>query len=35
MTDAIRAIDDADGERAIEQLRGEHAEIADSTAVLN
>ncbi len=35
MTDAVRAIDDADGERAIRQLRDEHAEIADSTAVLN
>lgn len=35
MTDAVRAIDDADGERAIEKLRSEHAEIADSTTVLD
>lgn len=34
MTDAIRAIDDADGQRAIEQLRKQHAEIADSAAIL-
>jgi nicotinamidase/pyrazinamidase len=35
MTDAVRAIDEADGERAIEQLRSEHADIADSSAVLD
>lgn len=35
MTDAVRAIDEDDGKRAIEQLRSEHAEIADSTAVLH
>lgn len=35
MTDAIRPIDPADGERAIEQLRSEHAVIADSAAVLD
>lgn len=34
MTDAIRAIDEADGKRAIEELRDKHAEIAVSTAVL-
>ncbi len=34
MTDAVRAIDEADGRRAIEQLRSEHAEIADSSAIL-
>ncbi len=34
MTDAIRAIDEAAGERAIEELRQMHAEIADSTAVI-
>jgi nicotinamidase/pyrazinamidase len=35
LTDAIRAIDPGDGERAIERLRSEHAKIADSTAVLD
>ncbi len=35
MTDAVRAIDEADGSRAIERLRSAHAEISDSTAVLD
>ena len=34
ITDAVRAIDDADGKRAIEQLRNKGARIADSAAVL-
>jgi nicotinamidase/pyrazinamidase len=35
LTDAIRAIDQADGNQAIESLRGEHAEITTSAAVLD
>ncbi|HSG66756.1 MAG TPA: isochorismatase family protein, partial [Gammaproteobacteria bacterium] len=34
MTDAIRAIDEAQGERAIKQLRKQRAKIADSAAIL-
>ena len=34
LTDAIRAIDQADGERALEKLRGQHAGFMKSTALL-
>jgi nicotinamidase/pyrazinamidase len=35
LTDAVRAIDDADGERAIEKLRQNGADITDSAVVLD
>jgi hypothetical protein len=35
LTDAIRAIEQADGERAIETLQREHATITNSGDVLN
>ncbi len=34
LTDAVRAIDKAEGDRAIEELRRRHAAFRDSTAVL-
>lgn len=35
LTDAVRAIDPADGEQAVETLRAEGAETRDTSAVLN
>ena len=35
LTDAIRALDQADGERAVERLRRKHAAIMNSAAILD